>query len=74
MRDERELQLGLVWVSNLVGLSHQSGHVSAQQGWTLPTKCFYGAIMTVNFDSGKMHHWANFIVRSPCQELLQSVI
>lgn len=55
-------------------VSYQSGHPSAPQGWTLPAKCFYGAIMTAEFDSSKMHHWANIIVSSTCQELLLSVI
>ena len=59
-------------LSALMGLPHESRHVSAH-GWPLPVQHFYRAMMTVKLDSSKMHHWVNFIVRSPRQELLQSV-
>ena len=56
-----------------MGLPHESRHVSAHQGWPLPVQHIYRVVMTVKLDSGKMHHWVNFIVKSPHQELLQSV-
>lgn len=64
----RALQPGLVLVSHLMGLLHQAGHVSAQQGGNPPCQVFNGEFMTVQFDSGKMHHWANFTTSSICQD------